>query len=92
MQTFTEDKPTCDAEQLNSEEKIERAKTISQNRILNQDDFQKLRAQQALNEVTPAVSRKASKRKITDVDVVKDRYKPLASCHLNPTRYYMRRS
>ncbi|CAK8688818.1 unnamed protein product [Clavelina lepadiformis] len=63
-----------DAESLpkmSENEKVAKSKLVSQSRILSQDDFKLMRAEQAAKEVTPS-SRKALKRKITDMEESKE--------------------
>ena len=48
---------------LTKEEKLERAKTVSTNRILTQDDFQKLKARQMSKQMSADPKAKGRKRK-----------------------------
>nr|CAB3265908.1 protein SDA1 homolog [Phallusia mammillata] len=52
---------------MNSEEKISKAQTVSQSRLLTQEEFQKIKAQQVAKELLPA-ARKTSKRKVDQVE------------------------
>ena len=50
------------------EERISKAQTVSQSRLLTQEEFMRLRTHQVLKEVEPLSKRKAVKRKISHAE------------------------